>query len=242
MGRGYLTKVLPFLSQIDADRRIQFEEYFESAPNWLLDSFSVEYIERDTVLVREGEAVDTIYMIGKGMIKATDYRIYGIPYDFMVFTKVYAYGGMEIIMNLDTYLTTLQTVTDCIVLKIPAAQYSKWLKADFNAMKHEAKLMGEYLLEQARNSRAFVFLQGVNRLEYLLINHYEKYAVDDVLCISANRQKLADYTGLCSKTITRSIQKLIADGLITKQGHDIKINRDQYMKLKGIISEILIED
>lgn len=237
-----LEKFLPFLSKIDKERRKQFEEYFQSAPLWLLKMFTVVHVEKDTILVREGDPVDTVYLIGDGMIKATDYRMYGISFDFMVFTNVYAYGGMEVIMNYDTYLTTLQTVTDCIVLKIPVTQYRQWLKSDMNAMKHEARLMGEYLLEQARNSRAFLFLQGVNRMEYMFIKHYETYAVNQVLCISSNRQKLADYTGLCTKTVTRSLQKLKKEGLITQKGDHIMINRSQYLQLKDLISEILIEN
>ena len=242
MKENYLEKALPFLPRIEKNRREQFETYFKSAPLWLIESFSIEEMERGTTFVREGEPVDTVYLIGSGSIKATDYRIYGIPYDFMLFSKVYAFGGMEIIMDCDTYLTTLQTVTDCIVLKIPRAQYNKWLKTDFNAMKHEAKMMGEYLLEQARNSRAFLFLQGANRLAFLLINRYEKYAVNGVLHLSGDRQELSDFTGLCLKTITRSVQKFKSQGLITKEGNQIVVDYDQYMQLKKLISKILIED
>lgn len=242
MNENYLEQVLPFLSKLDKDRRAQFEEYFQSAPSWLLDSFSIEEMEKGTTFVREGEPVDTIYLIGRGIIKATDYRIYGIPYDFTLFSRVYAFGGMEIIMGRDTYLTTLQTVTRCTVVKIPCVQFDKWMKSDFHAMKHEAKLMGEYLFEQARNSRAFVFLQGSNRLAYLFINHYEKYAENGVLRLNSDRQELADFTGLCLKTITRSVQKFKAEGLLTKRGNSIVIDHAQYRRLKEIISKILVDD
>ena len=242
MNEMYLEQFLPFLSKIDNNRKKQFETYFHSAPSWLLESFTIEEMEKGTTFVREGEPVDTVYMIGKGIIKATDYRIYGIPFDFMLFSNVYAYGGMEIIMDSDTYLTTLQTVTQCTVLKIPKAHYHRWLKTDPNAMKHESKLMGEYLLEQARSSRAFVFLQGANRLAFLFIKHYEKYAENGVLVLSGERQELADFTGLCLKTISRSVQKFKTQGLLTKQGNKIMIDHKQYLQLKEIVSEILVED
>ena len=242
MNTKELERFLPFLSEIDDERKRQFEVYFETAPMWLLESFSIEEMKKGTSFVLEGKPVDTIYLIGKGIIKATDYRIYGIPFDFMLFSDVCAYGGMELIMDNETYLTTLQTVTDCTVLKIPKTHYQRWLNTDSRAMKHEAKLMGEYLFEQARNSRAFLFLQGSNRLAYLFINHYEKYAEDGVLHMSGERQELADFTGLCLKTITRSIQKFKAQGLLTKQGSNIRIDHDQYIKLKEIIANILAEE
>ena len=119
MENKYLAKILPFLNDIEEERRKQFEEYFRTAPMWLMDTFVVEELEKGTIFVQEGEPADTIFLIGKGLIKATDYRIYGINYDFTVFDKVYAFGGMEVIINLDKYQTTLQTVTKCTVLKIP---------------------------------------------------------------------------------------------------------------------------
>ena len=242
MNEKVLEQFLPFLSEIDDERKRQFKEYFESAPMWLLESFSIEEMKKGTTFILEGEPVDTIYLIGKGIIKATDYRIYGIPFDFMLFSDVYAHGGMELLMEKDTYLATMQTVTDCTVLKIPKAHYYRWLNTDSRAMKHEAKLMGEYLFEQARNCRAFLFLQGANRLAYLFINHYEKYAENGVLCMSGERQELADLTGLCLKTITRAVQKFRAQGLLSKEGGNIRIEHDQYVKLKEIISNILADE
>ena len=242
MNENHLEKDIPLLSEIDSDRRKQFEEYFATAPEWLLQTFSVEKVEKGAILVREGEEADTVYLIGKGLVKATDYRIYGISFNFMVFSDFYALGVMEIIMDQEMYLTTLQAVTDCIVLKIPRSHYQRWLKMDMNAMKQEAKQMGEYLFEQASNSRALLFLQGANRLAFVFVKHYEKYAENGILCMSGERQELADYTGLCVKTISRSIQKFKSQGLLTKQGSSILIDQNQYQKLKEIVADILVEE
>lgn len=176
MENKYLAKILPFLNEIEEDRRKQFEEYFRTVPMWLMDTFVVEELEKGTVFVQEGEPADMIFFIGKGLIKATDYRIYGINYDFTMFDKVYAFGGMEVIINLDKYQTTLQTVTECTVLKIPKEGFKKWLDSDIVALQQESRLMGEYLLEQARDSRMLLFLQGADRVAFLLMKRYRKYA------------------------------------------------------------------
>ena len=101
--------------------------------------------------------------------------------------------------------------------------------------------MTEYLLEQARNSRAFLFLQGSNRLAYLFLNHYDKYAENGILKMQVGRQELADYTGLCLKTITRSVKQFKEQGLISKEGSMVLINKEQYQRLKEIVSEILVD-
>lgn len=41
------------LDEIEKDRRKQFEEYFRTAPMWLMDTFVVEELEKGTVFVQE---------------------------------------------------------------------------------------------------------------------------------------------------------------------------------------------
>ena len=102
--------------------------------------------------------------------------------------------------------------------------------------------MGEYLLEQARDSRMLLFLQGADRVAFLLMKRYRKYAQNGVLKMKGDRQELSDFTGLCMKTISRSIKKFKENGMITTQGSYITINYEQYRRMKEMISEILAED
>ena len=242
MSREHLDKVFPFLKKIDEERREQFYTYFQNAPTWILENLIIEKIEKGRTFIKEGRPADTIYFIGEGTIKATEYRVYGISFDFMLFTKVYAYGGMEVIMELEKYRTSLQTVTDCIVVKIPRGLFTRWLYTDIEALGYESKLMAEYLLEQARAVRAFLFLQGADRLSMLLTNRYEKYAVNGVLKLVNDRKGLSDFTGLSVKTITRAVKKLKEEGKLAKKGRYIIVDENHYMLLKKELAKILDDD
>ena len=55
MENKYLAKILPFLNEIENERREQFEGYFRTAPMWLMDTFVVEELEKGTIFVQEGE-------------------------------------------------------------------------------------------------------------------------------------------------------------------------------------------
>lgn len=239
MESGYLYQALPFLKDLDKKRREQFEEYFYSAPVWLMDSFQVVEMKKGTVFVRENAPVDTIYLIGKGMIKAMDYRMYGIVYDFMRFEGVYAMGGMEIIMDLDTYRTTLQTVTDCTIVKIPKDKFARWMDTDSRALKQEAKSIGHYLLEQGRNSRAYLFLQGSDRLALYLVDTYAKYARNGVLQVDSTRQELSEVSGLCVKTVNRAVKKFEENGWITRDGRKFSVDKEQFEKLNAMVAELV---
>lgn len=231
----YLYDALPFLKDVSRNRQEQFEEYFRNAPLWLMDAFQVERLERGRILIREGDPADTIYFIGQGTIEATDYRIYGSPYDYMRFDKVHAFGGMEFIMDLDAYRTTLRAVTDCVVVKLPRSKFEEWMYSDLQSLKYEAKLVGEYLVKEARQSRLLLFLEGADRLALLLVGRYEQYGKDGVLRVSDSRQALASETGLCLKSISRSVKKFLEDGLISKEGNRIIIGRQQYEDLRALV-------
>lgn len=76
----------------------------------------------------------------------------------------------------------------------------------------------------------------------LLINRYEKYAEQGVLRIRNDRQELSDFTGLSVKTITRSVKKLREEGLISKEGSNIVIGKEQYASLKENLMEVFSDD
>lgn len=235
-------KLDSLLSGMNKNRREQFYTYFKNAPDWLWDNFSVEKVKKGKVFIREGNPVDTIYFIIDGYIKATDYRVYGIKFDFILFTDVYAYGGMEVIMELDKYRASLETVTDCTILKIPKSTFERWMNTDIKALAHESKLMGNYLLEQARSVRAFLFLQGVDRLAMLFENRYKKFAVNGVLKVKNDREELSDYTGLSVKTVTRAVKKMEKEGLVTRDGNWIVIDKEHYQAIKDALSQVFSED
>ena len=57
-----------------------------------------------------------------------------------------------------------------------------------------------------------------------------------------DRQELSDFTGLSEKTITRSVKKLKEDGLISREGNEIVISKEQYARLKENLTEVLFDD
>ncbi len=231
-----LYDALPFLNNADREKQEQFQEYFKSAPLWLLDALQIDELKKGEVFAREGEPADTIFFIGRGIIEAIDYRVYGTPYDYMQFDNLYAFGGMEFILDSDSYKTTLRTITECTVVKLSRSKFEKWMYSDIRAMKYAAKLIGEYLLRESRNSRIFLFLQGSDRLAMLFVDRFERYGRNGTLYLKGSRQNLADETGLCVKSISRGVKKFLEEGLITKEGNKIVISRDQYVRLKKIVS------
>lgn len=239
MNHKYLQDALPFLKEVDKEKQRQFESYFRNAPLWIMDLLQSEELEPGTIFIRENEPADTIFFIGRGRAKATDYRISGIAFDFKKSRELIALGGMEVIMQLENYQTTWETETACTVAKLPRAQYEKWIYTDTDIFRLETKMTCESLLEESRRNRLYLFLQGADRLALLLVEWFEKNSRNGQLCINESRQNMADETGLCLKSVSRGIKKFAGEGLITKKGNQILIDEKQYEGLKRTISNYM---
>ena len=237
-----LFSAFPELSRLPDEKKQQVYAHFSSAPRWLLDHLSIVEFPADTIFIREGTPARDVYVVASGTVKAIEYRVLGIQYDFIQFTKVYAMGGMEVLMDLDLYRTTLRTMEPCIALRLSRDAFSHWLSQDIIALKHEAKLMGEYLLEQGRLAREYMFLPGPERLAKLLVRKYEEQSENGILIVSSNRQRLSNETGFGTKTINRAIKSLSDGGYITKNERTILVNREQYYSLKRLIGMIIAPD
>lgn len=82
-----------------------------------------------------------------------------------------------------------------------------------------------------------LFLQGSDRLAMLLVERFSRYAKNGLLQVKGGQQSLSNSTGLCLKTINRSVKKLADEGLLTKEGNKIFVNQEQYEKLQEMISK-----
>lgn len=234
-----LLERFPNLNKIPQNRKEQLLRYFKTAPATLLEFFTLEQLPADTIFVREGRKADAVYFVAKGGLKAIDYRFPGVEYEFMQFNRVYAMGAMEILLERTEYLTTLKTTVPSMILRCPAEQFAGWLLQDLRALRYESKLMGEYLLEQDRLSRAYLFLSGPERLAQVLIHRYESHAQSGTLTTDGNQQILANETGFNIKTVARSMKSLTDDGLVTRKGRQILISPQQYRELKELVSTVM---
>lgn len=239
MEKEQLFEVLTFMKNLDKRRKEELEQYFLSAPDWLKDSLQTLNLDKNVTFVRENEMAEYIYVLAQGTIKATDYRVLGISFDFMKLQGIYSMGGMEVIMDLTKYRTTLVTVTPCTMIRIPRTQFEKWLKIDMVALKREAKAACEYLVDEARQSRAFLFLQGADRLCMLFLSIYQKSAKGDSVEIRITRKELAEQLGISVKTVNRAMKKFQEDELITRNGNGIVIYKAQYEKMKKMVADIV---
>lgn len=237
---GFILDLAKSLPKKDSE---YLREILKDAPLWLFDCLNVYKYNKEEVLVREHTAVDKVFILLEGIVRAVDHRIFGIEYDYMRFYPIKIFGSLEILLDLEEYKTTLNTVTQCTFLVLAKDKYKKWIERDLNALLMETKAMGTYLLEQGLKERAFLFLNGKDRLFMVFIKNYENKKETMGKCVlNYTRQELSDFSGLSIKTINRSIKKMEEDQYISRRGNKILISKEQYDKMKSYIKNIISDD
>lgn len=212
-----IEKLVALQKKLKDPEKEYLEQYLKNAPMWLLESFQIVHMGKDHVFIREKTEVDMVYILVEGIVKAIDYRIFGIVYNYMWFYPVKTFGSMEILLELQNYMTTLKTVTPCTMLAVSKDKFATWMRNDINTLLLESKSMGSYLLEQSRKERLFLFFQGVDRVILLFIHLYEKMAQNNKCILKLTRQDIADQSGLSIKTINRAVKKLEEEGYISRK-------------------------
>lgn len=226
------------LKDLSKETKEYLNRYFKDAPSWFLESLQVVHKEKNNVFIQEGCPVDNIYILVDGIVRAIDYRIFGIAYDYMWFYSVSVFGNLEIVLQIEKYKTTLMTVTDCTMLVILRSKFEKWIMNDNNALRMESQYICNSLLEQARKERAFIFLQGIDRVMYLFVQSYEQTGKGKCV-INLTRKELSERSGLCIKTINRSVKKLFEDQYIDRSGNKIIISNNQYKIMKQYLEPLV---
>lgn len=225
------------LSRLEGEALEYLQKYLNSAPDWVMEAMVITDLKKETVFIREEAVVDMIYILAEGIVKAIDYRFLGNSYDYMWFYPVKSFGGMEVLLELEHYQTTLSTITPCTMLIIPRAIFERWVRSDISILSMEVKTMGTFLLEEVKRERVFLFMQGSERLIYTLMRIYEQTENQRRCTIRLSQQDLADSTGLSAKTISRSMRELEDQKLITRSGNKILLEEPQYKQMKALLRQ-----
>ena len=234
-----MNRVSEIIKNLEPEQADYLSRYLRNAPYYVLESMQIVKKDKNTVFIEENTPSDTIYILAKGVVRAVDYRIKGVAYDYMWFHAVKVFGSMETFFNLPTYKTTLMTVTPCTMLVLTKKNFERWIWDDKNALKMDIEQTGGYLLEQNLSGRIFLFLQGMDRIVYMFVHAFEQEGSEKLLIIEESRQELAERSGFSVKTVNRSIKKMEEEGYIGRKGRKIIVNREHYEKMKEYLDPIM---
>ena len=237
--RRFSEEIERILNRIPQEEASKFRTYFESAPAEVVSRMSVEKRYADRYLVEESEPVERVFILVEGQVKAVDFRVKGSAYEYARYTPVSFLGTMECCFGQEQYATNLITVTPCTLVTIPRDVFENWLNSDLRAMQREMENMHWTLLENSRENRMLLLLNGMERLILLLVKKCSSRGGAREHILSVNRQELAEQCGSSVKTVNRSMKRLEDGGFLTREGHKVKITQRQLAAMQEYLDLIL---
>lgn len=200
-------------------------------------SCHVVKMKADTKFVSVNDVCNSVWILIEGQVRAMEEQVSGDIYVFSEFHAPELFGEMEGIAGHSFYKATLVTSTDCQFIVLPIENYLDWIRNDPEALFTRARVIMSGILEQAKKERAYLLLDGVDRLILYLTKYYQEYKKDHICTIQTKRQQIAEQTGFSLKTVNRSIKRLADGGLITKKAGKMVITERQYEELIEIIEK-----
>lgn len=205
----------------------RLEEFLKNLPESLKEKAEIVTMPKDTLFIENGKSVNKIYILVKGRVKAADYRINEVVYDYTWFEPIELFGAMEFYMGYEKYITTLITMSECVMITFTMQQFRQWIQNDIDTMLSQVKIMMNRLNDQSSKERAFMFLSGQERLMYVLTKIFHEHEREGECVVQMTQEELANHSGINLRTATRAIQKLCENGKLTKRSRKLFINLEQ---------------
>lgn len=229
----------------DLNKRLSKEKIEElqtllaNAPDSLKEDAKIVRIEKNTTFIDAGEEASRIYILVKGQVKAADYRVNEVVYDYTWFEPIELFGAMEFYMGYDRYITTLITMTDCVMITFSHRAFRHWIEEDTATMLKQVRIMMKRLNDQSRKERTFMFLSGQERLMYLLTQIYHEHEQEGECIVQITQEELANHSGINLRTATRAIHQLCNENKLTKKNRKLHINKIQCEQMEKELKVIV---
>jgi len=210
-----------------------------------LDRFPTKQFSKGEIVVFQGEAPRSAYVVKSGVIKAYNLSVQGDekPVDFYtvldVFPIPWSFGKAP-----NSYFY-YEAFTDVELYAVPRDQYIEFLQTN---PKYAYDMLGRYVIDYLGNTMRLNALQHsrasdklLYTLHYLTLTHGREVGPKQVeITLSLTHQDFANLTGLTRETAATELNKLKNAGVITYGKHTLyQVWLD---KLQNTINDQFIAD
>lgn len=210
-------------------RKVLIEKNFDlKADKKLYSDFDVLKVKKKTVLIRENEKLNYIYLLVKGSANVVHFTPIGELIIFNHISNTSAFGLIEHFDNNHEFYKSVTFFKDTRIIRIPIEV--------FNNQEKTVELLEIYnyfLLDFAKNSmRAFDLTKNYGRkknlVEFLLSNSVDQ---EFPVKIALTKKVISDYLRINERTMYRYLNELIDKNCISRQTGKIIISKENYSNL-----------
>ncbi|MDP2345372.1 MAG: Crp/Fnr family transcriptional regulator [Deltaproteobacteria bacterium] len=175
--------------------------------------------DKEGRILEEGDASEHLFVLVKGVVGVFYSSEDGVDVLVKIFGAPAVFGEMELIFG-QPRQEYVECFEPCLVLRLPAADFMSFMRADPQACYVMLKDVASRLAIAAYNERALAFLDANTRLAGLFLSFLEAYGkrTDDgvTLQIKLTYEMLARCLGVTVRSIDRAMTEWAKQGWMTK--------------------------
>lgn len=213
------------------------KDFIEKIPINIKNKCKLRKIEKGKLLVLKGNNIEYIYIHCQGKMQVKNEFENGFVYSFANIKPIAYIGAMEIMANKQTYSSTLQTTTECIILEMQKIDFKNWINTDHKLTLKVLNFVSSRMYEQSLKTGEVLAYPAICILTNYLINVFESQD-KDVVFLEKTREEIGTILGFSVRTINRNLKELKDENLITVNRKGISITKEQFDKLLNKLESI----
>jgi CRP/FNR family cyclic AMP-dependent transcriptional regulator len=213
------------------------KEFIDKIPSHIKPKCRMIKIQKQKIIVLKGNQIKSIYISCQGSMQVRNEFENGFVYNFASIKPIAYIGVMEMMANKQTYSSTLQTSTECIILEIPKEDFRDWINTDQELTLEILHFVSKSMYEQSLKTGEVLAYPAICILISYLINVFESEDEDTVF-LEKTREEIGSILGFSIRTINRNLKDLKEENLIYVNRKGISITKEQFYKLSSKLETI----
>lgn len=206
------------------------KEFIDRIPNHIKENCNFKKIGKNKIVVFKEHEIEKIYIHCKGKMRVRNEFENGFIYDFASIEPISYIGVMEVMGNKNIYTSTLQTITDSIILEINKCDFIDWINNDHKLTLEILHFVSNKMFEQSLKNGEVLAYPAIGILINYLINIFENENKNEVV-LKKSREEIGSILGFSVRTVNRNLKILKDENLIFVDRKGISINSKQCEKL-----------
>lgn len=208
-------------------------------PEKFFNELSIEIIKTNNHLLEKGDQVKWIYFVIEGEFRVINPIQTGKNFCFAKGKGPDILGLMEVFGERQDYASTIHTLKECQVIKIPKTYFVEWVKSDSEIMMLFFKVLSNKFYDSSfKSGEVFLNSNLYNFTSYLIDEGRKSVNSEGRGRITLSKQQIADILGTSIRTIFRNIENYKERNLICVEDGNIYVDKKQFIRLKEYLKNI----
>lgn len=203
------------------DENLSF--YIENCPSFIKSKLKEKNIKFGTKLMIQNKTSDVVYFLLNGKIKNYHSELNGDIYIEDIDSAVTILGELEALVNKEV-VTSVETISDCIVLELPNEDFIKWLENDNKFSVFINKLIAQRNYDCCKRERVNAFYPLRYRVLYMILNTIYRNN------LTITKDLLVEGVGSNIRSINRIVSALVNDNILEYSSGIISIKSMDKLK------------